>query len=201
VKEDLTQYKYGSALIPQNTIICGVRLKPFCLGHLMLLEELNNPLIAETEKDINLVDGTYHLYCALLICGLTYEEGVELCSNERLFNETLSDFQNNLMLNIAAEPDWNIFSKVNLFKQYLGYYVDMPIYEELQSRGDSSPSGTDWKTSIFTTFKKTYTETQILNMPLRKLFYEWSAIGESDGAIKTFNKYQYESLIALQKRK
>jgi hypothetical protein len=207
VKDDYTQYKYEDALIPQTYTICGIILKPFCLGHIMLLERINNPFISAEEQTVSKVDGLYYFFLALLICGHSFEDGKQLLDDIKLLEQTAKAFCDNLIVQMGNEPEWNYFSKFNMFKAYMKYYLDMPFYDKLNSETggnplDNVPSGTDWKNSIFITFKKLgYTQTQIVNMSLKKLFYEWTAYAESEGAIKVANKYDHQAMLNVMKGK
>ena len=200
---DLTQYNYGEAIVPPQTIICGVQLKPFCLGHVILLEQLKNPLLSEIPTDAELNDGLLNFFVALLICALDYENGIKLISNVDTFKDEMDMFCHNLQRNMKEDKDWNFLNKIALFKYYMKYYLDMPLYTESSSKGEEGTgSGTDWKNSIFIIFKKLgYTEKDILNMSLKKLFYEWTAFAESEGAISVMNKWDYEQIKRLKKGK
>lgn len=112
-----------------------------------------------------------------------------MLADDSLHKELLQDFTKNLQKNMKAEKDWNIFSKLALFKEYLNYYMDVPVYNEEHETKAPIPSGTDWKQNIFLIFKKLgYKESDILNMNFKRLFYEWCSYAESEGAIRTWNK-------------
>jgi len=204
MKENLTQTNYTSAII--DTVdynICGLKMRPLCLGHIILLEALNNPLISPTEKDVNMLEGLDYFFLALLICSLSYEEGLLLLTDKKIYSEECELFCNNLLKNMELDENWNIYSKMTLFKQYMSEYMNsMPYYEEKQSRTSESPSGNDWKNSIFIIFKKMgYTQSEIFNMSIKKLFVEWTGYAESEGAIKICNKFEAEQLKQLQEMK
>jgi hypothetical protein len=196
---ELTQYSYGDALIPIEKAICGVVLKPLCLGHLLLLEKTNNPVMSKEEVALGYQDGVYRFFQALLVCALSYEDGCKLLGDTELFLEEWELFQNNLIKNIEREPDWNIYSKLSLFKDYMAYYLDMPFYEVLQKDTGGTKSGTDWKAAIAIIFKKLdYSQSEILNMPMNKLFQEWTANAEAEGQIKVVNKFTADKLKAAK---
>lgn len=197
-KADTTAYKYSSALIPINFTICGVVLKPFSMGHMLILESLASPLVSSEKSNISMEDGIYNFFAALLVCAQSYEDNLITLNNDNLYKETMSQFIYNLMKNIDFDPNWNIYSKLNMFKEYMDYYMDIPFFTEQTDNSNDIPSGTDWKQNIFVVFKKMgYTESEILNMNFKKLFYEWCSWAESEGGIKVWNKYevqQYESI-------
>jgi hypothetical protein len=121
------------------------------------------------------------------------------------FESTVELFNNHLVTQMKNEPGWNLDAKLRLFKEYIHYFMDMPMFTEEGPKDDGTPSGTDWVQNIFVTFKKIgYTESEILNMNMRKLLYEWTSEAESQGAIKVFNcssLQQYLAAKGLIKRK
>ncbi len=196
---DTTQVRYGEALFTNVFTICGVRLRPFSLGHLILLETLSNPLIHSEKIEMTFEESIGHFFIALLICGMTYEDAVILLTDEKIFSEEIKRFCDNLVENMKIEPDWNIPYKLTAFNEYMKKHLEMPYYDE-KTTNTESPSGTDWKSSIFVIFKKMgYTESEILNMPLRKLFLEWATFAESEGAIKVMNSYEANQIKTLKK--
>lgn len=61
-----------SAVAPARWTILGLRLRPFSIGHLILLHRINSPFVCEGER----LD--YHaLASAVFICSRTYEDALE----------------------------------------------------------------------------------------------------------------------------
>lgn len=199
MNKDATSYKYGRAILPAKFCICGVELKSLCLGHLILLEETGNPLINDATQDASLEEALYWLFQALLICSMTYEDGIKILSDDKLYEELFKEFSDNLIKNMDMEKDWNFIHKLNLYKNYLIYHMEMPIYTEERQTNPEVPSGTDWKTNLLVTFKKLgYSDTEIINMNIKKLFYEWCSFAESEGALKVMNKFDLKQLGKIQ---
>ena len=201
--KDLTSYRFSNAVLPDKFIICGVELKPFCLGHYILLEHIGNPILNPDPVEVPKEDGLYWFFMALIVCSFSYEDAVTLLNDEQLFTEISKSFFDNLMKNMDAEKDWNYFTKINLFKNYLQYYTQMPIYNEENASAESMiASGTDWKTNIYLIFKKMgYDESKILNMNMKKLFFEWCSYAEAEGAIKVWNRVDLEQYKNLKGKK
>ena len=196
-KEDLTQVKLSSSLLSDTYTICGVVLKPLCLGHIVLLEALKNPMVAEEPVDVEMSEGLCHFFLSLIICSLSFEDGLKLLNEGQLFKDVCREFCDNLSENMKADKEWNIHNKVYLFKRYMSEQLEsMPYYNETQSKTDiGTPSGNDWKSSIMIIFIKLgYTNSEILNMPIRTLFSIWTSWAESEGQIKVCNKYEAETL-------
>ena len=201
-QQDLTQIKLSSVLIDQQYCICGILLKPLSLGHVILLEALHNPLVSPEVEDVEQSEGICFFFLALIICSLSYEDGLALLNDTQGLDEISKRFIDNLLLNIKKEPGWNIYSKLALFKQYMSNFLDsMPYYDHLNKQENIS-SGADWKTGILITFKKLgYKDTEILNMSMKQLFNIWANYSESEGQIKIANKYQAKQLETLQQFK
>jgi hypothetical protein len=194
-KVNPTAYYLGEALVPAIWSICGVILKPFCLGHYILLEQIGSPFIAEDPQPLNMNDSLCWLFQALLICATTYEENLKILNDDVLHKQVMAEFVENLHKNMAADVNWNIFQKIAMFKEYAEYYMQMPLYVEEHSKQTAMPSGLDWKQSIYLIFKRLgYGESEILNMSLRKLFYEWTSYAEAEGAIKTMNRQDVQAI-------
>lgn len=192
---DYTAYRFSDAIIPKTFTICGVELKPLCLGHLMLLEKTENPMVSKVEVEMNMSDSMYWFFSAILICGLSYEDNIKYHNDDKLYKELMDEFSANLLQNIENDKNWTIFEKLQAFKQYMNYHFDMPFYTEERVNDDKIPSGSDWKQNLYLIFKKLgYSDTEIYNMNIRRLFYEWCSYAESEGGIKVMNRYDLQSL-------
>lgn len=191
---DYTAYRYTDAVIPITFSICGVELKPLCLGHLLVLEKLENPIISKEEISCNMEEGMLWFFNALLVCALSYEDNIKYLNDDTLYKELIDEFTVNLLINIEKDKDWNIFAKIQLFKEYMNFHLDIPIYTE-ERTDNSLPSGTDWKQNIYLVFKKMgYKDKEIYNMNIRRLFYEWCSYAESEGGIKVMNRYDLQMM-------
>lgn len=192
---DYTAYRYSDALLPLKWNICGIELRPLSLGHLMVLERVNNPIVSNKESSFNIEDGMYWFFSALIVCGMSYEDNIIILNNEKKHKELMDEFTVNLIKNMELDSKWNIFSKVQLFKEYMNYYMDVPFYTEERPSSDRIPSGTDWKQNMYLVFKKLgYNDMDIYNMNIRRLFFEWCSYAESEGGIKVMNKFDLQSM-------
>ena len=202
MSDNLTQVSYADSLFADSFIVAGVKLKPFCLGHILLLESLKNPLIAPDEEQVPMDDAIAHFFLAAIVCSLTYEDAVEMLNDTKLFTNICKLFVANLEKNMEIDKDWNIFSQVALFKTYMSAHLDsMPKYDEVYEDKNSIQSGSDWRAAIFITFKKLgYSQNEILNMSVKRLFAEWVQYAESEGSIKIQNKFQVTMLKDALKR-
>jgi hypothetical protein len=160
---------------------------------------MGNPMIEEKITEASLDVSLFYFFQALLICAASYEDNMELLNDDEKYKSIFDKFQVNLLKNMEQDKGWNIFSKIKMFKEYLNYYMDVPIYTEERESKPTTPSGTDWKQNIYLTFKKLgYQESEILNMNFLKLFYEWCSYAEGEGAIKVMNSMDLYQLNRLK---
>ena len=189
MNNESTVYNYDIALLPDKFNICSIELKPFSLGHILLLERFKNPLIATTEAEYDITNGLYYFFHALLVCSMNYDENIRVMNDTETFENVKKQLESAVEANMKSDPHWNIYYKVAEFKSYMTYYLDMPKYTYENKRSKSSPSGLDWKQNLFITFKKMgYKESEILNMNMKRIFYEWATEAENSGNIKVLGK-------------
>lgn len=113
------RYASATELVPQPHVVAGVRLRPFCLGHLLLLKKLGSPIIEGDEPSID------DLCVAIAICGMTYEAGIESLSTGS-FSDEVKSWQKKLHgpWYRPVTPDWDEIE--NRFAAYLKEGSDMP---------------------------------------------------------------------------
>jgi hypothetical protein len=193
--EKTTAYNFGEALTPRTFVICGVELRPFSLGHWMILERLGSPFLSSNpSENVSLAEGVGDFLVLLLVCGQTYEDNDKMLNDEKLFRKTVKTFEKHIKKVIKKDKNWNIFHETRWVKEYLAYFVAMPNFTEKSD--PSVPSGIDWKQSLYTIMRNEYhySRSEILNMPVRRLFYEWCSFAEKNGAIQVSNTHEIEAL-------
>lgn len=193
---DVTAYPFFKTLIPPSWSISGVVLKPFCLGHWIILELIESPFLSKEPVQLTDDEVYLHFFLFLFVCSHSYEDNLQLLSDAADFEQEKQHFDENLKKAIAADPQWNIYNKVKQIEEFLNYFVKMPVFEK--KTPDQLESGIDWKQNIYTIFKNEYgyDESTIFNMPIRRLFAEWCCFAESQGSIKVSNSYELEALRA-----
>jgi hypothetical protein len=210
---DFTAYFFDTALLPPRWNICGVQLRPFCLGHYIILKNIHSPMMSPADetgsepsagaKRRDVAEDMAWFFQALIICAATYDDNLAILQDEELHKKTMADFADNLKKNMDIDPHWNIYDKLRDFREYVDWHMTVPFFtEEHQARSaaqNTSPSGTDWVQNIYLIFKKFgYNETEILNMNMRQIFYIWCSEAEMQGSIKVFNRMDVEQLARLK---
>ena len=194
-------FSYNDAINPITFTICALELKPFSLGSYILLEQIDSPFLTDNPgAEVEMISGLSQFLMCLLICSQTYEDNKVMLEDRILLDKTVKIFTASFLKSMALEPHWNIYTKLALFKEYIKYFTDMPIFQKEQ-KTESVPSGIDWKQNLFTIAKSEfgYKETEILNMPLKRLFYEWCSYAEKNGAIRVQNAEEMDNLAELMK--
>lgn len=194
-------YSYNEAINPHKYIICAMELRPFSLGHYVILEQVKSPFISsDPDNAIGMEDGSAHFLFCLLICSLTFEECLKVLDDRKLFLKLIKKVEKNLLKSMKKDRDWNLFYKVGMFKEYIRFFTEMPVFQ-VEENSPSVPSGIDWKQNLFTIARNEwgYTDSEILNMPMRRLFFEWCSYAEKNGAIRVQNADELELLKAIKK--
>jgi hypothetical protein len=73
------QDDFYSAAIPEPATVMGLRLKPFSLGHVILLGRVRSSFVTEGEQT-----SLHDLALSVLICALEFKEGLEIFNNKEL---------------------------------------------------------------------------------------------------------------------
>ena len=200
--DNLTITDYTEAFQPKTFSVCSWTLKPFCLGHYILLEKINSPVTKDVEEDEN---PTFNLsaneqyeklanfFMAVFICTMDYKLADKVLNNDSMLAKTVKSFMDKVNDDMKR-PRWNYPMEFYRFKSYIKYYFDIPPFDTL-FKNDKAPSGTDWKQNIFVLFRKLgYDDDQILNMSFKRIFMEWTSEAESAGGIRVLNKYEVNQL-------
>lgn len=233
---DQTLYRFEESLVPRQWDVFGIELKSFTFGHLILLERIGNKVVSKKILDEPVNNCLYDFFTAVILCGVSYEQGLYLINNPTSFKRLIDDFSYNLVVSMSKKKLWKLYIKsswwminkskwfnknihqklfinkcnfnfykdINKFKLYMAYYMEMPLYTVNKTGKQTSQSGTDWKNNIFTLFKKQgYSELEILNMNMKKIWVEWTSYAENEGAITVINKHEFNQLeqIRLNKKK
>jgi signal transduction histidine kinase len=196
-------FSYNEAINPRQFIICSLELRPFCLGHYILLEQIQSPFITDDPNaSAEMGEGLAHFLMCLLVCSQTYEDNVKMLNDWKMLTVATKALQKNLFKSMKKDKQWNIYHKLALFKDYIRFFTEMPIFQ-VEQQSDRVPSGIDWKQNLFTIAKNEwgYTDAEILNMPLRRLFFEWCSYAEKGGGIRVQNSEEMDNLEYMMGKK
>lgn len=199
---DSRTYLFGEVLLAPEHFICFVKLKPFSLGHWSILEQYSSPLLSAEEYPDPYPEDAYenytycirHIFLFLLVCAHSYEDNIRLIEDDEFFKKTKEEFEETLIRMIREDKEWNIFKVTKDIKAYLSYYINsMP--EFVEKGQPSPPSGIDWMQNLYAIMKNEYgyTESEIMNMSMKRLYSEWVTYAAKNGAIEVKSKQRKEA--------
>jgi len=167
-----------TALIPDPAWCLGVRLRPFSLGHLVLLRRIDSPFVSREAKQVELGD----LILAVILCADTFAAGVEFLGDMSTQSEanqkTLEEWGTK-----AAKLDLNV--EVTEFMAYIRAADQMPQYFT-QSGSESQPIGSPFWQIVYLNLHKltNLIDVEIWNQPLGKTYCDYIAIREQEQVLR-----------------
>jgi hypothetical protein len=200
--DDTKSNSFAETLIPPTHVVCGVELRPFSLGHWTFLDQYSSPLLSpelypdeiSSDPDENYKHSIRHILLLIMVCGHSYEDNQKLIDDKEFFDITRAVLEENIANYIHKTNHWNIFIEVNKVKEYLNYYINsMPNFVERGS--PSPPSGIDWMQNLYAVMKNEYgySQSEIMNMSMRRIYSEWTTFAAKNGAITVKTKQQIQS--------
>lgn len=177
---------YPLAAIPEPFYVLGVRLKPFCLGHYLLMERFGIAFVSSEEKAPSLLD----LVFGVMICSMSYEGFLRFLEEEELEKQIFEWGKQ------CKDFDW--VAKATLFNRYIieGSRRPVVIYE-----ADGQGSNAHWAQTLKLTLtgQLGYTASQALNLPLHQAFADFYRHAETLGVV-TIADEATAAALALQEQ-
>lgn len=179
-----------AAAVPEPYRIFCIELLPFSLGRYQLLRRFECAFVAEEETQATVED----LLLGLLVCSMRCREFLVWIQSKAAARE-LKAWGKRIRRQIKAEPHFNIYEKIGLFRQYLESSARVPKFWEEQSH-QANPSGSHWSHSVEVTLRAElgYTIEQIEETPLGKALGDYFKWAESQGLITIMTEEQIADL-------
>ena len=175
---------YIQASLPDLVTILYLDLKPFTLGHYLLMLRHRCAFVDTTNNlGCNIEELTKQLILGLSICHRTHDEFNEWIYSEG-WKQWLEEYGNIVREQSEKDKSFNILEKILMFRNYIEEGMKFP---EATSPKGSGKTFTHWTSTVMDTMisKCGYTEKQILNeVPLRKVLYHFFKYLESNGVLK-----------------
>lgn len=133
---------YRELMIPRPFVVLGVELKPFSVGHKLLLQQIGSPY--EDGKSC----GPDDLMLAVAFCSTTFEYGCAELNSVNLGKRIKSWYKR------LTDPDWPAASK--LFGEYIAYHSRFYSFVQTQEPDQYTQSKTPLLHSVVATLMIEY---------------------------------------------
>jgi len=214
--------QYVKASVPEPYTILGLRLRPFALGHFLLMRRFGCAYAEDRERAMsNPSDLIKDFIMALVICSLTYEDFLEAISSDKLvvsskrfkwfgaevqrvvsFRKWLAHW-GKVVSKASQSKDFVVLDKLALFRAYLNDGMEVPLFWEGDANEDAPTSGAHWTQSVLLvlTGELGYTQSEALNAPLSKALADYFRFAERNGLVTLMTDEEVEEAQAQLKGK
>lgn len=181
---------YLKAAIPEPHRILGQRLKPFSLGHYLILSRFDSPFVSDEPNKVAVSKDD--LIFAVLVCAHEYEEFFDFINSPK--------HQAVIRRWGKAVGPFELVPKINAFWQYFLEGTRLPKFWE-EANGTPRPSGTHWSQAILVaiTSRVGYTQHQALNQPFAKTVSDYLRFCETEGAVRLMTPEEIAMIEAQEK--
>ncbi len=176
------------ASIPEPVTVLAVPLRPFSLGHYLLMKRLGCPYADDDLKRVRsmeeLEQATADLMFAISICAHTYEDFQEFLSDPVSYERWLEEWQLYIE-EMRKAPLFNMFEQFATFDKYLRDAMKVPGFWNLEESESSGGGALHWsQTLLQVLLGMGFEEKEVYNMPLGKAFYLYCQELAKNGVIE-----------------
>ena len=177
----------ASAALPQPSVVFGMLLRPYSLGHELFLHRENNPIILGDGLAF-LKTSRVDLVQAVFICSQTFEE----CRKSSLAFRPWSDFK--LWIWRMRTRKLNTATEILKFMNYREWgSLSFPLVETAESSNRSSTHepGSPFLIRLhqFLTLKKGLSDAEAWDYPYGFAMQQFIAYWESEGGLNVYNRH------------
>ncbi len=182
---------YVTAAIPEPYFIGLVKLRPYSIGHVLLMRRFD---CAFGDENPERSGGIIDLYLGLAICSRTYEDFLEFIQTDDEFDRWCKEWGDTIEKYIVQYVDGTDLKEkvfiyfmecISLFKQYMNDGIIVPAYWEGSGNDGIDQSGAHWSQEIIDKLESElhYDFTEAVNMPAAKAIAEVFKRAENSGAL------------------
>lgn len=170
---------WAESVFPGESIVLGIRLRPYCCGHELTLSELESPLILGGKASWE------QLFIGVVVCSQTFEEGRKLLRQK---------FRLKLFTKI-----WLLLFRKKLFRNPEMFHVELSKWRSYIEAGNWSPETNHvvekgvtmrelkapriYRLIPFLCTNLNLTESQALNFPIARTHAYYAAEADKAGEI------------------
>lgn len=173
---------------PPVPVVMGLTLRPFSLGHSVLLEAIDSPFSIGGPRSVA------DLSVAVWLCSMPYVDGAESLQYASVATSKAFDKWGKKW---GKRGDFQ--TELNLFTVYLDFYSETP---SRWNSGDKGECRTPWQWSMLNALSggiaDPVIQSHILNMPLNAAICQACAIGESNGDDSLMTEYEEHAIAELE---
>lgn len=184
--------KFLEAAIPEPVRVFGLRLRPFSLGHLLLLDRLGSPYIRGGNIGIN------DLLLAVWICARGFRENTELLDSSEFWSKVKAWKRSVVIgrwLLALTLRKFEFAPRFVAFHNYMRSGQEIPKYF-FESGKFSQSMGAPWMQTVRVRAIRDlgYSQDEVMDMPLSLLLWDYITLSELDGNVRIFDKQEHEEM-------
>lgn len=215
---------YLEALLPEPVTVLGFTLKPFCLGHLNLIQrmECDSFLLGFAPTPEGVTKYTLDFLATILVCAMTYEEAKEAFDKDVLtvcekhvrkdgtftetfrkasFREYVARWSKELEEG-CSKGSINVLEDMGKVQQYVKDAFEGPESYPIENNGGKNKtSGAPWEQGLRDFLLTKYSESEAMNLPLSLAFWEWTKEAENNRQVSIKSEADMNAVELLKKMK
>lgn len=168
----MDRINYLDAIVPTPFCVLGIRLRPFSLGMLNLLQRIESPLVMDDSHPTK-----EELVQAVLICSRSFGEGVELLSRPALMRSTLRSLNIGLR-GVFRRRHINWDEALLMFYDYIRDGMRRP--DVWESEGNIQPSAPWEEIIILSLMRCGYERSEVMDAYLPLVWFTFHTASEMD---------------------
>lgn len=170
------------AALIQPPSVLGVQLRPFCAGHAIILEALDNPFMFKPKEGQKVKATAADLFMALFFCSRTFEQGREDLSRPDLERCFLKLGRKHKRWYHRKYQD-QVEAACDLFDEYIADYTDVPEHHTIVGATDvRAPAIYAVVIGLMKGSRGAISESEAWNMGFSKALCYGATMGDLEGS-------------------
>jgi len=184
--------EFYNAAIPEPVAILGVRLRPFSLGHVLLLNRFSNAFGTGTSPAIE------DLIQAIVICSQKYADALADMDNPKL-PQIVAAWQRKLAprnrLGFRSPGlGFSPGAEVGRFSEYVRAGSTFPLFTVKENhQGDATGLPMVQSVKVLLQSKMNFTEAEVLDRPWGLCLWDYFTLNSMEGHCKLMDRAEYTS--------